>query len=257
MKKISSHALLLISFIEIILTMTGCTKSIPVTYNADMTRISNAEDIKNFSLGVAKFEDNRTLVYKDDAKSGSYVALQSPWKFGLTYQNKEYMPVKDIVQDIFVKELGNAGINAKPIDHVLSKKNLPDMRNITQLDKTDYLLGGEILIFEFANDAGFWTVTSHSTVALNLILVKVDGEEVRLDATYNETERENEGLVVLLTTNADTLVNKVLKKVVNQVIQQVSAKMALNCSDVSWKIALNGKAYDLVPNLPNNLGGSP
>lgn len=249
MKKICSYAWILLSFIGIALTMSGCTKSIPVTYDADIARLINADALNKFSLGVAKFEDKRACIDKTDAKSESYVSMQSSWKFGMTYQNKEYMPIKDIVQDIFVREFINAGINAKPIDHILSKQNIEDILNITKQDKSDYLLGGEILIFEFFDDAGFWTVSSRRTVAINIILVKVNGEEVRLDVAYNETDRENEGMVVLHSTSADKLMNIVVKNVVNKVIQQVSSKMALNYNDVLWKIALNGKDYDFVPNL--------
>ncbi len=249
MKKIRSYAWSLISLIAIIFVMSGCTKSIPATYNADMTRLSNADAIANLSLGVAKFDDERSWVDKNDAKSESYIAMQSPWKFAMTYQDKDYIPVTDIIQSIFIKEFINAGINAKRIDHVLSKQNITDIRTLSEKDKADYILGGEILIFEFVNDAGFWTVTSRRTVTLNLIMLKVDGEEVRLDTTFNETDRENEGMVVRHSTNVDKLLNTVVKKVVNQVIQKVAATMALNYNDVSWKIVFNGKAYDFDPNL--------
>lgn len=249
MIKVRSYALSLISLIGIIFIMSGCTRSFPVAYNADMTRLSNADAIHNLSLGVAKFDDKRSWVDKNDAKSESYIAMKSPWKFGMTYQDKDYIPVKDLVQTIFVKEFINAGVNAKPIDHVLSKQNVTDIRTMSEQDKADYILGGEVMIFEFVNDEGVWTVTSSRTVALNLIMVKVNGEEVRLDTTLNETDRENEGMGVLHSTNIDKLMNKVVKKVVNQVIQQVAAKMALNYNDVSWKVVLNGKAYDFIPNL--------
>lgn len=248
MNKIRSYGLL-INIIGIIIFMSGCTKSIPVTYNSDMKRLNNADAICNLSLGVAKFDDKRSWVDKNDAKSESYIAMQSPWKFGMTYQNKEYIPINDLVQAIFVKEFINAGVNAKPIDHILSRQNIKDIPNISKQDKADYILGGEVLIFEFVNDAGVWTVSSRRTVALNLIMVKVTGEEVRLDAAFNETDRENEGMGVMHGTNVDKLMNKVVKKVVSQVIEQVAAKMALNYKDVSWKIALNGKSYDFVPNL--------
>ena len=232
-------------FIGIVFLISGCTRSIPVTYNENMSRLSNADAINTFSLGVAKFDDKRAWVDKDDHKSESYVGMQSPWKFGLTYQDKDYTPVKDIVQTIFVKELINAGLNAKPVDCVISKQNITDIQKINGQNKTDYILGGDILIFEFANDTGVWTTTSRRTVALNLIMIKVNGEEVRLDTAVNETDREFEGMGVLHSTNVDKLMNKVVKKVVNQVIQQVAAKMALDYKDISWKITLNGKAYKI------------
>lgn len=249
MKRKRSYAWSLINLIGIILIMSGCTKSISAKYNSDMTRLSNASALENVSLGVAKFNDKRSWVDVKDAKSESYIALQSPWKFGMTYEGKDYIPVKDLVQTIFVKEFINAGINAKPIDHVLSKLNITDIRDINKQANADYILGGEILMFEFVNDAGVWTVTSRRTVALHLIMVKVTGEEVRFESIFNETDRENEGMGVMHSTNVDKLLNTVVKKVVNKVVQQVAAKMAFNYNDVSWKIVFNGKAYDFVPNL--------
>lgn len=244
MKKTKSCAWPLLSFIGIILMMSGCTKSISVNYNEDMPRLSNADSIGGISLGIAKFDDNRPWVDKNDVKSESYIAMQSPWKFGLSYQGKDYVPVKDIVQTIFVKEFLNAGIKAKPIDQIISKKNIVDVGKMPDGNKADYLLGGEILIFEFVNDAGVWTVESRRTIALNLIMVKSNGQTVCLETNFNETDRENEGMAVLHETNVDKLMNKVAKKVFHQVIKQVSEKMALNYKDISWKISLNGKAYD-------------
>jgi len=235
--------------VGIILLIAGCTRSIPATYNADMARLSNANAIANVSLGVAKFEDKRAWVDADDSKSESYIALQSPWKFGITYEDKEYIPVKDLVQTIFIKEFINSGINAKPIAQVISKQNINQIVTLSGNDKVDYIIGGQILIFEYVNDAGVWTVGSRRTVTINLIMLKINGEKVMLDTTINETQRENEGMGVLHSTNVDKLMNIVVKKVVNQVIQQVATKMTVNYNDVSWKVVVNGKAYDFNQNL--------
>jgi hypothetical protein len=248
MKKTRNCKWLLINLIGLILITSGCTKAIPVTYNADMDRLSGVDALSNLSLGIAKFDDKRTWVDQEDAKSESYIGMQSPWKFGMSYQNKDYIPVKDLVQTIFIKEFINAGISAKPIDHVLSKKNITDIQKLNEQNKSDYILGGEVLIFEFVNDAGVWTVTSRRSVALNLIMVKVDGEEVRYDVAFNETDREFEGMGVLHSTNVDVLMNKVFKKVIKQVVQQVAGEMALNYNDITWNIAINGKTYDFILN---------
>jgi hypothetical protein len=249
MKQLRRGKWSLLIYVGIILILTGCTRSISATYNADMTRLSNANALANVSLGVAKFEDKRGWVNADDSKSESYIAMQSPWKFGITYQDKEYTPVKDVIQTIFIKELTNAGINAKPIAQIISKQNINHVRDLSEKDKIDYIIGGQILVFEFVNDTGVWTVGSRRTVTLNLIMVKMNGEEVLLDTNYNETQNENEGMGVLHSTNVDKLMNIVVKKVIKQVIQEVATKMALNYNDVSWKIVFNGKTYDFKPNL--------
>ncbi|TAL25214.1 MAG: hypothetical protein EPN94_05710, partial [Nitrospirae bacterium] len=113
--------LLVLIGLVIVTILSGCTRSLYVAYQADAARLSNASTLEKFSLGVAKFEDKRAWVEGGNPKSESFVALQGPWKFGLTYKETEYVPVKDILQDLLVQELMKAGFKAKALDKVLSK----------------------------------------------------------------------------------------------------------------------------------------
>lgn len=188
----------------IIVVTAGCTRSIPANYNADMTRANNASALEKVTLGVALFEDKRGWVDASDSQSESYIARQGFWKFGLTFQDKDYTPVKDVMQSVLIKEFKNAGINTKSISQVISKQNINKVWELSAKDKYDYVLGGQILAFEFVNDTG-WTISSRRSVTLNLIMAKIDGQKVLLDTTYAETQSENEGMGVMHTTNMTSL----------------------------------------------------
>lgn len=214
----------------VITASSGCTRSLDVTYQADAERLSNAATLQKFSLGVAKFEDKRAWVEEGNPKSESYVALQGPWKFGLTYKGIDYTPVKDILQDLLVQELTKAGFKAKALNMVLSKANSNIIKELSREDATDYIIGGQLLSFEFVNEQGIWTVTSRRNVTLNMNLFKADNPEAIVDTIITENDREGEGIGVLHSTNIEKLMNRVFKKVAQQVIQKTVDKIALSQS---------------------------
>jgi hypothetical protein len=222
MKKLFVVALGLV----IMMLASGCTRSLDVAFQSDTARLSNAAELEKVTIGVAKFEDKRAWVEAGDMKSESYVALQSPWKFGLTYKETDYMPVKDIVQDLLVQELTKAGFKAKALDVVLTKTSLQSLKNINKDPAYDYVLGGQLLIFEFVNETGMWTVTSRRSVTINLILFNGKNSDVLIDMVLTETDREGEGMGVMHSTNADKLMNGVFKKVTQQIIKIASEKIA-------------------------------
>lgn len=223
---------------------SGCTKAIDFAYQSDMQRLGNAEKLEKVSIGIAKFEDKRSWTLSEGQQSESYVALQGPWKFGLTYEGKDYVPVKDVVQSIFVLEFGKAGLQVKPVDRVLSKSNKSDMRGVGEQNGFQYVLGGEIFVFEFVNEPGFWTVSSRRAVTLSLLLLNVKDDTTVLDNTFSENQIENEGMGVKHSTNVNKLMNGVFKKVVKQVVEQVAAKMAVSAAAVHVQVAYSGWKYE-------------
>lgn len=231
------------SFVGLFL-LVGCTRSFEVAYQADIARVSMATPMQQVTVGVAKFDDKRSWINKDNQQSYSYVALQGPWKFGMTYQAKDYVPVNDLIQNIFIAEFAKAGINAKAINQVLSKQQKPQFDNLGKQNKVDYLLGGEILSFEFVNETGFWTVTSRRTVTISLIFARVKNGEMLIDTIFNETDRENEGMAVKHSTNIDKLVNRVFKNVAHAVILQVADKMGVDAKNVSLRLNYQGSVYE-------------
>jgi len=206
--------------IMVVLTvLCGCTRSFEAHYKQGMQPIvvKKQQDGNIPNVGIAKFEDKRSFIRASDKKSSAYVATQSPWQFGLTYNNRQFIPVADFLQDVFISEFNNAGLKA-------SKAGTEENFN--------YVLSGQIINFEFANDAGMWRVTSRRTVTVVLDLKRADSSTVFAGQLFNETDTENEGMGVLHTTNVDKLVNTVLKKVIVNVTNKVAESLAINATDV-------------------------
>lgn len=207
-------------------TMSGCTRSLDVAYQSDAALLPNAAALEKQTIGVAKFEDKRAWVEAGNPKSESFVAQQGQWKFGLTYKETEYMPVKNILQDLLVQELTKAGFKVKAIDKVISKSNSQSIKELNQEQASDYVLGGELQAFEFVNETGIFTITSRRSATLNFNLFNGKSAEALIDISISETDREGEGMGVLHSTNAEKLMNKVFKKVAQQIIQKTSEKVS-------------------------------
>jgi hypothetical protein len=228
----------------LVLTLAGCTRSINVAYQTGAARLPIASPEKA-TLGVAKFDDKRTWVDKEDPKSGSYVAQARNWRFGITHDEKEYTPVADLIQKILLTELTNAGFSVKGVDRVLSKQNKQEIIKLEDQNRFDYLLGGEILVFEFVNEEGFWTITSRRAATISLVLVRTKDGENTIDKLFSESQREGEGIGVLHSTNVDKLVNGVFKKVAGQIVQEVAMKLGLDSKNVSMRLSYDGAEFEL------------
>lgn len=243
-----ANALGVLSLIGLAVGAVGCTRSIELTYAASLKRFDNAALVEKIPLGVAKFADKRSWVEKGDRKSESFIAQAGAWKFGLSYKGQEYVPVGDILQDLFVQEFGRAGLTARPIDQVLGRENRKGLMEQARRQDLQYALGGDILVFEFVNEDKFFTIDSRRSVSLALTLVKVPSEDPVLDTVVSETDREGEGLGVLHSTNLDKLMNRVFKKVVQQVAEQIAAKLALDPRDVTVTVAFSTRLRRYPPN---------
>jgi hypothetical protein len=202
-----------------------------------MSRLANADMLANATLGIGKFQDKRAWVKPGDAQSESFIASQGAWKFGVSSKGTDYVPVKTLVQDLFVAEFTKAGVPAKAIDQVLPGQDRKALVGAGEQHRTEYVLGGDILVLEFANDAGFVTVTSRRTVTLALVLARTRGADVVLESTFSEAQSEGEGMGVMHSTNLDKLMNRVFRKVVSQVVEQVAAKMVMRPDDIRVVIA--------------------
>jgi len=225
------------SWLGVILLGAGCTRALEVSYNADVQRLTQADALAGIPVGVAKFEDKRAWVDQSDPRTLSYVGQAGPWRLGMDYKGKEYVPVRDVVQDVLVESFNKAGLSAKTIEQILAKKDGPAFRQVGEQGGFRYVLGGEILVFEWANEKGVFTVTSRRAVTLQLLMVRVSDENPVLDMVVNDSERQDEGLGVLHSTNQDRLMNTVFKQVVQKVITEVAAKLALHPRDVHITVA--------------------
>jgi hypothetical protein len=207
----------------------ACTRSFPIVYEPQPQTqgLADAAEMGKVTIGVAMFEDKRSWINPSDSKSESFIAMQGPWKFGLTYKEKEYVAVKSIIQDLLVKELNNAGFKAKAVDKVVSKTNQDGLKEAFTDKSMDYYLGGQILTFEFVNETGIVTVTSRRSATINLNLYKNPNLVPAVDVAIVETDRENEGLGVLHTTNIKKLMDRVFRKVAQQITTKIAEQVSL------------------------------
>lgn len=233
----------LIILVLLTLLASGCTKSIPINYSEGINT-QNINVTNDKSVGIMKFIDNRSISKSGNAKGKSFIATQSPWQFALTYEDEKYCPVNKIVNRIFFSEMQSAGFNVKNIDMVPSNLEKQTLINISKNESVDYLLGGEILNFEFANDAGVWTVTSRQNVTLSLTLISSTGEEIFTNSTFSDSNSKNEGMGILHSTNVNKLVNVVFKEVLIKVFKELSSKIAINKENIHLNIAFNNKAIE-------------
>lgn len=205
--------------VGIALIAAGCTRTQNVRYkNLAPPQISGNIQ-KDLKVGIAKFADLRSFVIGSDARSESFI--DNKRKHALEFEGRDYYPVKDMIHKIFVGEFTKAGINAKPIDAVLSKDKKKDMHIIGKKNGVDYIIAGDIADFKFesVNDE-----THQRIVTLNIILVKVEGEATLFDATFADINKElNDDLDP--EENAERLVNIPFRNVLKQVIQSTAAKL--------------------------------
>ena len=222
-----------------VVAISACTRSLEMTYNPAGYQLTQTDQLRSIALGIAKFEDRRSWIDRSEPESLAYVMQQGAWKFGLTYQGKEYVPVQDLVQMIFVDEFKRAGVEeVKAIPQVLTKDAVPAMRTAAEQNRVTYMLGGRIHVFEIVNEAGMWTVTSRRAVTLEITLLQAASGNLMLDTTVSQLDRRGEGMGVRHSTNVDRLMNTVFRQVVTQVIEQVAAKLALAPCDVHVRFAL-------------------
>ncbi len=219
-------------------TLAGCTQSLEMTYTPSLYRLPQADQLRGIVLGVGKLEDRRSWVERSDPESQAYVMQQGAWRFGLTYGKKDYVPVADLVQALFVDEFTRAGVETKPIPKVLTRDDAAAMRAAGEQLGAAYALGGRVLVFEIVNEQGFWTVTSRRAVTLEINLVQVTGGTLSFDTTVTQNDRRDEGMGIRHSTNVDRLMNTVFRQVVTQVVEQVAAKLALDPRDIGVRVTL-------------------
>ena len=203
-----------------VVLFAGCSQSLQTNYNPGL-ETSVAAFPRDATVGIAKFEDVRPQVAMSKDPSKAFVAEMDMWKYGLTYNFRRYIPINDLVQDILIRELKAVGIEAKRIgdDRVVS--DISQLKALSATSDSDYVLGGQIMNFEFNYIEGMFKITGSQTVALSLNMLDSKGVPLMKKEVFMETNRENEGMVVTHGTSVDKLLNRVLKKVLNRVIAEM------------------------------------
>lgn len=217
--------------LAVVLAATGCTRSLEAKYagGADPALAAPSKAVAQ-KIAVVPFADERAWVDKEDDQSRSYIAKQGAWRFGLTFEGQEFTPVSTLVQKLFVTELKAAGYDAVAAP--------------APVQGAAYNLSGRIVTFEFENETGVVTVTSRRAVMLALTLTDRQGKPVLDNQLIGDSDRENEGMGVMHSTNVDKLLNRVFKKVVNNVLGQMKSRLAgLGYGEI--RITLNGMPLQL------------
>ncbi len=210
-----------------IMMLGGCTRALVATYEPGVELEKNG--ISGEKIAVYQFEDSRSWVDLNDEKSKSFIGKQGSWKFGLKYENIEFHPVSLILQDVFIKDFREIGVDAYKGEGSSSPS---------------YSLKGKILNFDFENETGLWTVTSRRHVSLALTLTDMEGNALFDNELFNEVSRENEGMGVMHSTNVDKLMKEALKNVVVSVINRTNTELSyLGLKNIS--VSLNGVIIDM------------
>lgn len=215
------------------LASSGCTRAIRANYSPQLQASSLSVPVPAQTFAVARFTDRRQWVSGGSVKSQSFIASAGPWKFGISRDGSSYTPVNEFVQDVTIRELNNAGFKATALSTVSDGGNVEELK--TAAKGSHYAVGGKILTFEFANDAGIVTVESRRTVSLQLTLVEVASGKPLIDGkVYQEGENTNEGMAVMHSTNVNRLVQGPLLKVVRSIAQDLArgGQVAVNSVEV-------------------------
>ncbi len=229
---------------------SACTRSIETKYVPSVAAGESTASVSNVGIGVARFTDKRSWIDASDSKSLGFIAQAGQWKFGVTVDGKPFTPVDQLVRDAMGVELGRVGARVVPIEAVLGAADLSKYDAAGTAAKVDYVIGGDIAVFEFVNEQGFITVTSRRAVTLNLKVKRVGGAVI-VDKGYTENDRENEGMGVLHSTNVEKLVNGALKKSIHTLITDVATALGVPANRVSVNISVESPvvAAATAPNL--------
>lgn len=223
--------------VTVLTLLSGCTRSLESQYSASYSSDQKTTSISTAKIGIARLDDKRSWVSAGDEKSKSFVAQAGSWKFGLTFAGKEYTPSDIIVRTAISDEFRKLGASVTPIEIVLGSSDLAKYDAAGTAAKVDYVLGGDLIVFEFVNETGLVTVTSRRAVSLNLKLKRVNSSRLVVDQNYSQNDRENEGLGVMHATNVNKLMNGALKSVVHKLVTDVAT--ALNVPENKVSVVLD------------------
>ena len=217
--------------------LPACTRSLEMKYSPALYRLPQADKLSAITLAVAKPEDRRATVIQSDPDNLTYVMRQGAWRFGLTHNGREFVPVSELVQALFVDEFTRAGIATRTIPKILTKDQRAEMRAAGEQAGASHVLGGRVLVFEIVNDVG-WTVVSRRAVTLEVTLVGVQTGDVAFDNVMSAGDRDESAWAISHASSVDRLMNNAFRQVVTQVVEQVATKLGIAPADVSVRFAL-------------------
>jgi len=177
---------------------SGCARSYPVHYRSGLNMASPILP-PNESIGIARFRDARPQANLRRDPSKVYVCVFSFLKFGLTHEGRPYIPINDLIQDLLIKELQAAGVDAKAIGGKQIVLESPDLTRLANEAGTTYALGGQIqdFMFDYPDDeqepTTFFALPNMNgtqTATLSLTLVRSSGVPLFEGKVFTDTNIE-------------------------------------------------------------------
>jgi hypothetical protein len=195
-----------------VLVLAACTTtlsplSLDVHYAADRQPLAQAEALARVRVGVARFKDLRPLI-ADDIHARSYVAHDTSYHVGMTWNGRTFTPVAEVTQGLLVAQLQGAGLNVRAADAEVDDG--ASARAVAQRGGFDVVLGGSIREFSFKG--------GQPTVSLEVLLFH--GGDALLHAPLSESRRVDP------QATAQARVDEVLDRSFRPVAQDLVAKIA-------------------------------
>jgi hypothetical protein len=203
------------------LVLAGCTgtNSLPVNYqtspNPDVV-MKNA-----VKIGVVEFKDNRRISKNSDPLLAQTVLKIEGSTVGITYKNKEYAKLTNIIRSELINELRSTGATITKINTLPANGDSNLLTNIAKPFEVDVVVYGVLDSFESYCEARFIYLCD-SQVTLVVTALRSDGSEIIIRESFSQTKTEHK-LVFKELTNI--LVNELMKSVVQNTTAELVKKI--------------------------------
>lgn len=239
---------------------SGCAQSYPVHYRSGLDMASPILP-PNESIGIGRFRDARPEARINSDPSKGYLSQSGPFKAGLTYEGRRYIPINELIQDLLIKELQSVGVDAKAIGGGQIALNRRDLTRLAHEAGTTYALGGQIQDFVFsypeADPSRFFRLpkfTGNQTATLSLTLVRSSGVPLFEGKVFTDTHIENVGIVFGHTASVDKLLNIALKNVLRSLAIELRRLSVRQSSSLEVSVmpqgTSEGRRYEAIIILP-------
>jgi hypothetical protein len=198
---------------RLLVLLAACTQalsplSLDVHYAADRQPLAQAAALGGVRVGVARFKDARPLI-AGDIHARSYVAHDTSYHVGMTWNGRTFTPVAEVTQGLLVAQLQGAGLNVRAAEAEV--EDAASAKIVAQRDGFDVVLGGSIREFSFKG--------GQPTVSLEVLLFRAGGDAL-LDAPLSESRHVDP------EASAQARVDEVLDRSFRPVARNLVAKIA-------------------------------
>lgn len=199
------------------LALAGCAgrNSLPVNYEPSPNPAVTIK--KSVKIGVVEFKDNRRISKNSDPSLKQTVLKIEGATVGLTYNNKEYAKLTDIIRSELVNELKSTGAEVVNVDILPANEDSNLLVNITKPFNVDFIINGVLESFETYCEARFVYVCD-SQVTLVVTALKSDGTEILVRKSFSQTKSEHK---LVFKELSQVLVNELMKPVIQDTTKEL------------------------------------